>query len=81
MACLRNLTQAKFPRLRVFAFRLIAFLALADIGTDIAYLLGDHKTNTIGCTLQGVMRIYFNDVAILLTTVSVCGTRSPIIRT
>ena len=60
---------AKFRSLRVFAFRLIAYLALADIGTDTAYLMGDQATGTTGCTVQGVMRIYFNLVAIFLTTV------------
>ena len=59
----------KFRSLQVFAFRLIAYLALADIGTDTAYLMGDQATGTTKCTVQGVMRIYFNLVAIFLTTV------------
>lgn len=59
----------RFPELRVFALKLIALLAVADIGTDIPYYLGDPDTGSFKCTLQAVLRVYFNLVAILLTTV------------
>lgn len=62
-------SYVRFRELRVFAMQLIAYLALADVGTDVAYYLGDAETGTFRCTTQAVMRVYFNLVAILLTTV------------
>ena len=45
-------SYCKFPKLREFAFTLVVWLAIADIGTDLAYFLGDRESGSALCTLQ-----------------------------
>uniref|UniRef100_A0A7S2F7C4 G-protein coupled receptors family 2 profile 2 domain-containing protein n=1 Tax=Octactis speculum TaxID=3111310 RepID=A0A7S2F7C4_9STRA len=62
-------SYVRFPHLRGFSFMLVAYLAVADLGTDVVYFLGDYNTGDNICTLQAVMRVYFNLAAIFLTVV------------
>ena len=48
-----------YPKLRRLPFRLILFLAIADLGVSISYILPFYKSNAI-CQAQGYLESYFS---------------------
>jgi hypothetical protein len=49
--------------------QLVLWLAVADIGTDIGYMLGDPDDGSTECIFQALCHVYFNDVIFLTTIV------------
>jgi hypothetical protein len=43
-------------------------LAVADLGSGIAYFLGNPDSGTVQCTLQGIFLQYFQNASFLWTT-------------
>jgi hypothetical protein len=62
------LSVASLPKLQTFAFRLIAALALSNVGLDTAFLLGNPERSDAVCLAQGLMRVYFSIVGFFITT-------------
>lgn len=48
-----------YPKLRRLPFRLILFLAIADLGVSISYILPSYSSNKI-CQAQGYLESYFS---------------------
>jgi hypothetical protein len=63
------ISWVKFVKLRIFAFRLVLMMSIMDIGTCIAGFIGNPRTGSTACTVQGVMMQYFETSGFLWTTV------------
>jgi len=57
----------KFPELRQFPYRLVGWLAVADVGCALSFFLGSGaESYSVRCDLQGMMFIYFNMASVFL---------------
>ena len=62
------LTYARFKHLRKIAFELIVYLSMADIGSNITYLMGDPQGHS-ACLAQALLQQFFEMSSILWTVV------------
>ena len=63
------LTYARFKHLRRIAFELIVYLSVADIGSNVTYLMGNPKPHTMACQAQGFLQQMFEMASVLWTLV------------
>jgi hypothetical protein len=63
------LTYARFKHLRKIAFELIVFLSVADIGSNITYLMGSPERHSPECKAQAILQQFFEMSSIIWTVV------------
>lgn len=63
---------ACFKHLRKLSFTLVAWLAIADIGADITYFMGNPVDNQAACIVQGSLQQFFQMAQILWTIAIAC---------